>query len=332
MSRVFITGSSDGLGLLAGRLLAADGHPSRCTPAIRAGPMTPARRCWRRMAPGGRRGHRGPVQHRRDAAGRGRGQRVRPLRRGHPQRRDRVPGAAAGRDRRRPRPGLRGQRAGPVPADGPDRTARPAGLPELGHARPRDAAWTMRNGNADAGTERRPTPTASCSTRCSPSPSRGGGPACCPTRSTPAGCRPRWGGPAPWATCPWPRSRRPGWRSAPTREPWSAAATSTTSRRGKRIPPPGRQGPGRTAQLLRGTHRGGAAPVSAGAGGHVLVIGVDGVPVSTWSAPDRSRRSERGRSASGRSGPQAIGPDGDQAPDAGRAAGPRRSRLVPGQP
>ena len=26
MSRVFITGSSDGLGLMAGRLLAADGH------------------------------------------------------------------------------------------------------------------------------------------------------------------------------------------------------------------------------------------------------------------------------------------------------------------
>ena len=149
MSRVFITGSSDGLGLMAGRLLAADGQPSRCTPATRAGPTTPGGGRWP-QADGVVIGDLSSIAGMRqvaaqaNASGRfdavihnaGIGYRE----------------AAAGRDRGRARPGLRGQRARPVPADGPDRAARPAGLPELGHAPRRDASlddpqWERRRWN-----------------------------------------------------------------------------------------------------------------------------------------------------------------------------------------
>ena len=51
MSRVFITGSGDGLGLLAGRLLAAGGHAVTLHARNQGRPTTPARRCWRRTGP-----------------------------------------------------------------------------------------------------------------------------------------------------------------------------------------------------------------------------------------------------------------------------------------
>jgi NAD(P)-dependent dehydrogenase (short-subunit alcohol dehydrogenase family) len=41
MARVLITGSSDGLGLMAAELLAHEGHASLCTLATFSGPVTP---------------------------------------------------------------------------------------------------------------------------------------------------------------------------------------------------------------------------------------------------------------------------------------------------
>ena len=59
--------------------------------------------------------------------------------------------------------------------------------------------------NIVAGTARRPTPTASCSTSCSPSPSRGCGPGSYRTRLSLAGYLPEWAAPAHPMTCHWPR-------------------------------------------------------------------------------------------------------------------------------
>ncbi len=146
MSRVFITGSSDGLGLMAGRCLPPTGIRSSCTPATRSGRTTPggaaAKRpaCWSATCPTGR-----------DAAGRRAGQRGRPVRRGHPQRRRRLPRAAAGADRG----GLAHLLAINVLAPYFSRPSceRPAGcLPELGHAprrrtRPRDPTGRERRWN-----------------------------------------------------------------------------------------------------------------------------------------------------------------------------------------
>ena len=102
----------DGLGPMAGRLLAADG----C--AVHADqPGRPRAALPRRV--------RRP--HRLDAAGRGAGHASGPTRCTTP---DRVPSAAS----RTASPRLRGQRARPVPADGADPAARSAGVPELGHA------------------------------------------------------------------------------------------------------------------------------------------------------------------------------------------------------
>src|SRR5580700_8833391 len=63
---------------------------------------------------------------------------------------------------------------------------------------------TTCNGRNAAGTGRRPTPTASSSTSCWPSPSPAAGPPCSRTPSSPAGYRRRWAAPARPTTSPWP--------------------------------------------------------------------------------------------------------------------------------
>ena len=93
------------------------------------------------------------------------------------------------------------------------------------------------SGPVAAGEAPRRTPTASCSTSCWPSRSPGAGRACCRMRSTPAGCRRRWAGRAPRTTSISARAPRSGLPSATTRRPSSRAATSTTSVRAGPTPP-----------------------------------------------------------------------------------------------
>ena len=223
MSRVLITGSTDGLGLMAGRLLAGQGHAvtlharndSRAADARAAlpeaegvvvGDLTSSRACV-----GGRAGQRigrfDAVIHNAASA----------------------TGSAEGRDRRRAVARLRDQRAGAVSADRamrrPDRLVylssgmHHGGNPDLSDLQWRPRRWSGSQAYSDsklfdailavAVARRWPT--------------------CCRTRSTPAGCPPGWAAPGAPATCPGGRSPRPGSPSRTTRPPGAPAATSSTS-------------------------------------------------------------------------------------------------------
>jgi NAD(P)-dependent dehydrogenase (short-subunit alcohol dehydrogenase family) len=76
-----------------------------------------------------------------------------------------------------------------------------------------------RGGRSGVGTARRPTPPASCSTRCWRSRSRGAGRTCSRMRSSPAGWRPRWVASARRTISRKATSRRPGSRSATIQRP-----------------------------------------------------------------------------------------------------------------
>jgi hypothetical protein len=135
MARVFVTGSSDGLGLMAARRLIEQGHEvvlhgrneARSRDALAAAAGRPGSR------------FRGPLDHRRRESGRRPGQPARPLRCGHPQCGHRLSRDAARGDRARGSQRLRGQCARTLRSDGADRETGPAGLCQLRDA-PRGAA------------------------------------------------------------------------------------------------------------------------------------------------------------------------------------------------
>ena len=200
MSRVFITGSSDGLGLMAGRLLVADGHS--VTLHARNASRADDTRAALPQADGVVIGDLSSIAGMRQVAGQanaaGRFDAV-------------IHNAGIGyREPRRveTEDGLAQVFAVNVLApylltalvERPDRLV----YLSSGMHRGGNAELAARSGPGGAGTARRPTPTASCSTSSSPSPSPAGGLACCPTRSSQAGCRPRWAVRAHRATCPWP--------------------------------------------------------------------------------------------------------------------------------
>ena len=129
MARVFVTGSTDGLGLMAARLLAETGH-TVVLHARNAARAADARRSSAGVRSGRSRRPREPFG---DARRRRAGQPARPLRRGDPQRRRR-PARASGAHHGRAAARLRDQRPRALRPDGPRRAAEAARLPELGHA------------------------------------------------------------------------------------------------------------------------------------------------------------------------------------------------------
>ena len=178
MARVFITGSSDGLGLMAGRASRRSGPSGR--PACAQRRASGGREEGRAEGRSGRR--RRSREHRRDEGPRRPGQRARAFRRGHSQRRCRL-SRSASRDRRRRAACLRHQHARALYPHRADRSAEAARLSELGHARARETRIsTISCGASGPGTGRRPTPRASCTTSCWLSPSRASGRMCCRMR------------------------------------------------------------------------------------------------------------------------------------------------------
>ena len=133
MARVFITGSSDGLGLMTGQLLADQGHQV-VLHARNDARATDAKKGRAQGRSGRRRRSR---EHRRDEGPGGPDQRARAFRRNHSQRRRRLSRGAA-LDQRRRAACLRHQHARALYPDGADRTAEAPRLSELRHARARE--------------------------------------------------------------------------------------------------------------------------------------------------------------------------------------------------
>ena len=134
MADVFITGSSDGLGLMTGRLLAEQGH--RVVLHARNEARAEAARIALPHAEAVLIGDLSTLETMRDVAKQA--NRVGTVRCGDPQCRDRLPRAAPRRNRRWPVAALGRQRARALRADRPHAQARPAGLPEFGNAHRRD--------------------------------------------------------------------------------------------------------------------------------------------------------------------------------------------------
>ena len=178
MARVFITGSSAGLGLMAGQLLADQGHqvvlharndaraadakePLPKAEAVVVGDLATIAATKDLAAQVNALGRFDAVIHN-AAVG---------YREGHRETERRL--AAC----------LRHQHARALHPHRPDRAAEAARLSELGHARrARTPISTTFCGASGAGTDRRPTPRASCTMSCWLSPSRASGRMCCRTR------------------------------------------------------------------------------------------------------------------------------------------------------
>ena len=133
MARVFITGSSDGLGLMVGQASRRSGSSGR--------PACAQRRASRRRQKGPAQGRSGrrrrPREHRRHQGPGGPSQRARRIRRRHSQRRRRLSRGATP-DKRRLAACLRHQHARALHAYDADRAAEAPRLSELGHARARE--------------------------------------------------------------------------------------------------------------------------------------------------------------------------------------------------
>src|SRR5271166_738462 len=132
MARVFITGSSDGLGLMAGKLLIEQGHE-----VVLHGRNEARSRDALTKAPGARASVSGDLSTLAGMASVA-DEVNRPLRRRDPQCWDRLSRAATRRDRAAQR--LRRQCSGALCADRSDPKAGPVDLSELRHASRRAAA------------------------------------------------------------------------------------------------------------------------------------------------------------------------------------------------
>ena len=176
MARVFITGSSDGLGLMVGQVLAdrAKGRPARAQRRPRRGRQEGAAQ--------GRSGcRRRSREHRRHQGSRGPSQRARLIRRHHSQRRGRL-SRRASHDKRRLAACLRHQHARALYPHRADRAAEAPRLSELGHARARERQ-SRRYPVAQAAMGRSSAYAESkLHESCSLSPSRASGPMCRRTR------------------------------------------------------------------------------------------------------------------------------------------------------
>jgi len=95
-----------------------------------------------------------------------------------------------------------------------------------------DITWTKRRWQG-----RKLTPRANCTTCCWRLPWPGAGRTCSPTRSSLAGCRPRWEGRAHQTRWIRRTERRCGWHQAMTQVRWSRASTSTTFADARRTQP-----------------------------------------------------------------------------------------------
>ena len=190
MARVMITGSADGLGLMAARLLAEQGHEVtlHARDAARGSGLAALPR------PGG--GARRPVQHRRHSRVADQAQRSAAT---TPS--STTPASATAsrerlRDRRRPGPRLRRQRARAVPADRADH--RPAGSSTSVPACTGAATPTLATcSGSTAPLERRAGLLGQQAVRrwCSRSRSPAAGPRCSPTRVEPGWVPTKMGGP-----------------------------------------------------------------------------------------------------------------------------------------
>ena len=191
MARVFITGSSDGLGRMAAQLLIEQGHAAVLHARNQKRADAIAGRCSRCRS----RRDRRPCQHRANEKRRRAGQCTRRLRCSHSQRRHRIPGAAPHRHRGRPPACLRRQHARPLHPDRPHSPPEAPHLPQLRLA-PKQRRQLERSsmGGAPlarhAGLLRLETPRRDAGLR-------GGAPLvrCSRTEPSRAGSRPRWAAP-----------------------------------------------------------------------------------------------------------------------------------------